>query len=408
MKEEAFKSQPGRRFSALMRGLGVVMLMFLTSTIETDLLEHAEASSVKLVHEKDLVIGGEPVAITWSPDSKLIAFVRWGYGVAALIDVETGVLTEIPKSQINGMSAIAWSSDSKLLAVLSHDELKVIQLSDLTVLNELRMQSGLSFNDASAFSRDNKFLIIQRGGWNPPHLYAYRLSDGSIEPFLTSPLGHQQTALEAGRFTTHDHRLYFTVEIDRLDEERKPAVQGIPNAPMMNVPHPSCYVFELSEDMKVVSTRWVDVNKWVRPGASAWVPTHCAVSGDAKFVVAKQPVTSDETARREKRSASPDVLFHVFDLATGAPVIGFDPLPPDGNPAKQIDLHPSKPWAVTVSSDIALPSSELSAWDFRSGENLARVNGPKFLRDPRISSDGSQVVFWAANGVIPIYRFQSN
>jgi hypothetical protein len=155
MKDEAFKSRTRRCLSKMIKGISVVMLMFLASVIETDLLGQAEGSSVKLVHEKDLVIGGQSAAITWSPDSESLAFVRWGPGVAAIIDVETGALTEVPESQLNGMSTIAWSLDARLLAVSALSEFKVIDLTDhkSTLIHRYTESKDLGFEHASAFRR---------------------------------------------------------------------------------------------------------------------------------------------------------------------------------------------------------------------------------------------------------------
>jgi hypothetical protein len=177
---------------------------------------------------------------------------------------------------------------------------------------------------------------------------------------------------------------------------------------MMHMPHPSCYEFDLGDGTAVLSTRSVDVNKWIGLGTPVLIANTCALSVDTRFVITNQPTSLDSSLTKGKDAPVFDVLFRVFDLQSGAPVNGFDPLSDRNRIAKQCNLHPSQPWAVTVASGIALPSSEVSLWNFNSGELLARVNGPAFLRDPAISPDGERIAFWASNGVIPIYRFQSN
>jgi hypothetical protein len=406
MKEEAFKSQPGRRFSALVRRLGVVMLMFLTSTIETDLVEHAEASSVKLVHEKDLDIGGGFKAFAWSPDSKFIAFLRSERGVAGIVDLETGKLTEIPDSRLGGTSGIAWSQDAGYLAVGSDLEFKVIRISDLKVIRHFEGRDRVNFADAIAFSKNGDSLLLS-SKLKSPLLYRFDLNTNNLEGFVKSPFGERETAPWHGRLRWLNDRLYFAVEIDRMDEELEPAFPDEPNGLKLRVPHPSYYVFDLGEGTKISSTHSVDVNKWIRPGYRPFAPSHYGLVAGAASVVGIQSGVSEGEAAATKPSGTA-LLFRVFDLANGKPTGAFDSVPLGKARSTQFDLHPVEPWIVTVVSEKFSPTSELEMWNIRSGEKLTQAIGPAYLRDPLISPDGERLAFWSPTNAIPIFKLQQN
>lgn len=239
-------------FNALLRTICMQVLFLITMSSSS---ASQESAMVHLEHEKDISVGRNGYNIfAWSPDSKLIAFVRFEGSNVAIADVESGKVTDVPGSQIDGMKFLAWSLDSKKIAFGVDKQLRVMRISDNKILLDLQAPSKTWFDYSAAFSNDGKSVLVQTP--DPSVLLnKVDIATGHIEPVLPSPMSNpKRSGVHTGRFERAGNILYFSVQIDSFVGE--PGGTRIANGtivPSTRV-HPSCYVFDLGSGQDVASS----------------------------------------------------------------------------------------------------------------------------------------------------------
>jgi hypothetical protein len=97
-----FEGTVERRRRGIRTAAAILTAFGFASSMEFALAATQARDLVKIVHEKDLSVDPKTGygAFAWRPDSKAIAYVKFGTGSPGVINVETGVETEIPNAQM--------------------------------------------------------------------------------------------------------------------------------------------------------------------------------------------------------------------------------------------------------------------------------------------------------------------